>query len=308
MNVLSLFDGISCGKLALERAGFTNFTYYASEIDKNAIKCSQDNHKDIIRLGDVTKVSYSNGVLHSENGDFKVGKIDLLIGGSPCQSFSLLGALTGINTDFAGKSGLFYEYLRILKEIQSENPSVSFLLENVRMKGESKEQLDKYLGVTGQYFNSELVSFQKRPRFYWTNWQWDLPKDKGINFQDFKQVYDLDKYAVNQTPSREKMWGNGLGRKFSNRTCDNVTNANKVFCVTVKQDRFPNSGLIEHGNFCRYLTQSELEQAQTLPRGYTKCLTYSQAQAVIGNGWTVDAVAHIFSYLGIKRVIEELSA
>ena len=87
MNVLSLFDGISCGKLALERAGFKDFTYYASEIDKNAIKCSQDNHSDIIRLGDVTKVSYSNGVLHSENGEFNVGKIDLLIGGSHFQLF-----------------------------------------------------------------------------------------------------------------------------------------------------------------------------------------------------------------------------
>ena len=297
MNVLSLFDGISCGKLALERAGFTGFTYYASEIDRNAIKCSQDNHKDIIRLGDVTNVSYKDGVLYSENGEFQVGKIDLLIGGSPCQSFSQVGTLTGVNSGFDGKSKLFYEYLRILNEIQNENPSVSFLLENVRMKQSSKGQLDKHLGVTGQYFNSELVSFQKRPRFYWTNWEWAVPEDKGVNFQDYKQCEDLEHYKVNRTPSREKMWGGGGGRKFSNRTCDNVTNSEKVVCVTVKQDRFPNSGLIEYGDFCRYLTRSELEQAQTLPIGYTNCLTYNQAQAVIGNGWTVDAVAHIFSYL-----------
>ena len=296
MNVLSLFDGISCGKLALERAGFTNFTYYASEIDKNAIKCSQDNHKDIIRLGDVTKVSYSNGVLHSENGDFKVGKIDLLIGGSPCQSFSAMAAWSGNNNDLDGKSKLFYEYLRILKEIQSENPSVKFLLENVRMRKDSKQQLDKYLGTMGVEFNSSLVSYQIRTRFYWTNWFWQLPNDKHISYQDYKQTDDLDAYKVNQTASRLRMWNDGKGRN-STGSCANVTNARKIFCVTTKQDRCPNSGLVAHGDFCRYLTRSELEQAQTLPINYTKSLSYHQAQAVIGNGWTVDAVAHIFSYL-----------
>ena len=296
MNVLSLFDGISCGKLALERAGFKDFTYYASEIDKNAIKCSQDNHSDIIRLGDVTKVSYSNGVLHSENGAFNAGKIDLLIGGSPCQSFSAFAAFHSYQDDLDGKSKLFYQFLRILREIQAECPDVNFLLENVKMRKGSKEQLDQYLGVNGQCFNSDLVSFQRRERFYWTNWFWQLPNDKNINFQDFKQTENLEPFITNKTASRLRMWNDGKG-KNSTGSCANVTDARKIFCVTTKQDRCPNSGLVAHGNFCRYLTQTELEQAQTLPKGYTKSLSYNQACAVIGNGWTVDAVAHIFSYL-----------
>lgn len=306
MNVLSLFDGISCGKLALERAGFTNFTYYASEIDKNAIKCSQDNHKDIIRLGDVTKVSYINGVLHSENGAFNVGKIDLLIGGSPCQSFSASNATFGKQTGLQGKSGLFYEYLRILREIQAENPSVRFLLENVKMRGDSKKQLDDYLGTTGKYFNSELVSYQKRPRFYWCNWIWELPQDKGVNFQEFKQQGDLSSFMLREVPSHFEMWNDGKGRNGGLKACPNVTHAEKIHCVTTRQDRAPNSGLIEYNGYCRQLTQHELELAQTLPINYTKVLSYRQAQAVIGNAWTVDAVAHIFSYLNIKQM--ELSA
>lgn len=296
MKVLSLFDGISCGKVALERAGFKKFRYYASEIDKSAIKVSLDNHKDIVRLGDVTKLEYKDGFLISENGKRYVGKIDLLIGGSPCQSFSQAAVMTENQTGLNGKSKLFYEYLRILKEVREFNPDVKFLLENVKMKKESKDQLDQYLGVTGKYFNSDLVSFQKRPRFYWTNWDWDLPEDKNINFQDFKESGDLSKYKVNKTPSREKMWANGVG-KGGIDSCFNITNSNKVYCLTMKQDRAPNSGLIEYENFCRYLTQSELEQAQTLPVGYTKSVSYNQAQAVLGNGWTVDAIAHIFSCL-----------
>lgn len=296
MKVLSLFDGISCGKVALERAGFTNLRYYASEIDKNAIKVSQDNHDDIVRLGDVTSLQYKDGFLIFENGKRYVGKIDLLIGGSPCQSFSQAAAMTENQTGLNGKSKLFYEYLRLLEEVRVFNPDVKFLLENVKMKKESKDQLDNYLGVTGKYFNSDLVSFQKRPRFYWANWEWDLPDDLNINFQNFKESGDLSRYKVKRTASREKMWSNGIGTGGID-SCFNITNSSKVYCLTTKQDRSPNSGLIEYEDFCRYLTQGELEQAQTLPIGYTKSISYNQAQAVLGNGWTVDVVAHIFSYL-----------
>ena len=149
MKVLSLFDGISCGKVALERAGFKDFTYYASEIDKDAIKISEHNHNDIIRIGDVCKVSYKDGVLHTEMGDFVVGKLDLLIGGSPCQSLSQAAAYSGNQTGLDGKSKLFFEYLRILGEIKESNPNLKFLLENVKMKKDSKIELDDYLGVVG---------------------------------------------------------------------------------------------------------------------------------------------------------------
>lgn len=295
--VFSAFDGISCGKLALERVGFKDFTYIASEIDKNAIKCSEYNHGDsIIRVGDVTKVSYKDGILTTENGVFNIGKVDLFIGGSPCQSFSTAAAMSNNQTGLDGKSKLFYEYLRLLNEFRAYNPDIKFLLENVKMKNESKKQLDEYLGVTGKYFNSELVSFQKRSRYYWTNWDWDLPEDRNISFQDYKEKDGKFKVLNKEMKSYQRMWNNGDG-KNSLSSCANITNADKVYCLTTKQDRCPNSGLIAHGDFCRYLSQNELEMAQTVPVGYTECLSYNQAAAVLGNGWTVNAIAHIFDSL-----------
>ena len=152
MNVLSLFDGMSCGQIALERAGIKVDNYYASEIKKHAIKVTMENYPNTIQLGDVTKIQYKDGILYTENGNFNVGKIDLLIGGSPCQDFSLL-KVGGKGLD-GDKSKLFYEYLRLLNEIKPKY----FLLENVRMKKESRIQLNQYLGVDGIDINSSLVS------------------------------------------------------------------------------------------------------------------------------------------------------
>ena len=137
ITVLSLFDGIGCGRIALERVGIKVDKYYASEIKKIAIDTTMLHYPDTIQIGDVTKVRYEDGVLYSEKGNFAVGKIDLLIGGSPCQDFSILRALKGLEiTGLKGtKSRLFYEYLRLLHEV---NPRF-FLLENVRMKKESEE-------------------------------------------------------------------------------------------------------------------------------------------------------------------------
>ena len=297
MNVLSLFDGISCGQVALDRAGIKIDNYYASEIKKHAIRVTQKHFPNTIQIGDVTKVKYKDGILYTENGVFKVGKINLLIGGSPCQNFSVARAcmyeIDGLKGD---KSKLFYEYLRILKEI---NPDY-FLLENVKMKKESYEELNSYLGVKGISINSELVSFQKRPRVYWSNIpNITIPEDKHINFQDYKDTdHDYcNQFKVKRTPSREKMWNNGQGRNSTLKSCANVTNSNKVYCLTRKQDRCPNSGLIEFDDFCRYLTRREIELAQTLPIGYTDSLSYNQMQDVCGDGWTVDIIAHIFSFL-----------
>ena len=297
MNVLSLFDGISCGQVALDRAGIKIDNYYASEIKKHAIRVTQKHFPNTIQIGDVTKVKYKDGILYTENGEFKVGKINLLIGGSPCQNFSVARAcmyeIDGLKGD---KSKLFYEYLRILKEI---NPDY-FLLENVKMKKESYEELNSYLGVKGISINSELVSFQKRPRVYWSNIpNITIPEDKHINFQDYKDTdHDYcNQFKVKRTPSRERMWNNGQGRNSTLKSCANVTNSNKVYCLTRKQDRCPNSGLIEFDDFCRYLTRREIELAQTLPIGYTDGLSYNQMQDVCGDGWTVDVIAHIFSFL-----------
>lgn len=299
MIVLSLFDGMSCGRIALDRMGITPTKYFASEIDKHAIKCAKHNWNDITHIGDVTKVSYKDGTLHTEAGEFFVGKIDLLIGGSPCQTFSSALALGGREvTGLQGKSGLFYQYLRILNEIRTNNPGVDWLLENVKMKKESKEQLDNYLGVKGVYINSGDFSFQKRARYYWTNLIIKEWEDKNINFQDYKEFGDITN-KLNRTPSRERMWDNGNGGN-SNKSCANVTNSNKIYCLTTKQDRCPNSGLVEYEDFCRYLTRGELEAAQTVPKGYTNCLSYNQACAVLGNGWTVDVICHVLKGLKDK--------
>lgn len=294
MNVLSLFDGMSCGQIAFDKLGIkfdgVQNKYFASEIKKIGIKVTQHNYPNTIQIGDVTKVSYQDGYLYTESGTFKV-EIDMIIGGSPCQDFSLL-KVNGKGLD-GDKSKLFYEYLRLLKEIKPKY----FLLENVKMKKQSYEQLNGYLGVIGVYINSNLVSYQNRPRYYWTNIsEIKPPKDKNINFQDYINSFgeDLQQFKVNKTPSRLRMWSNGNG-KSGFGSCANITNSNKIFCVTRKQDRCPNSGLIEYLDFCRFLSRRELEQAQTVPLGYTDCVTYNQAQDLLGDGWTVDVIKHILS-------------
>lgn len=296
MKILSLFDGISCGQIALERVGIKVDKYYASEIKKHAIEVTKEHYPNTIHIGDVTKVSYSNGVLYTENGNFEVGNIDLLIGGSPCQNFSIASvSQLGLEGE---KSKLFYEYLRLLKEVKPKY----FLLENVKMKKESEKQLNEYLGVEGIHINSNLVSFQNRPRIYWTNIpNITLPNNKKVNFQDFKDVdYEYCKqFKVNKTPSREKMWNNGQGKTPHLGTCANITYSDKVYCITRKQDRSPNSGLIEFEDFCRFLTRREIELAQTLPVGYCDRVSYGQMQDLCGDGWTVDVIAHIFK--GIKQ-------
>lgn len=295
MVVLSLFDGMSCGRITLERLDINVKSYYSAEINKTAIKVSNDNYPDIIRIGNVTKVSYSDGVLFTENGNYAVGKIDLLLGGSPCQDFSLANPRgDGLQ---GSRSGLFYEYLRIREEVKPKH----FLLENVKMKKSSKEQLDDYLGVQGVLINSNLFSYQNRPRIYWTDLTIKPIVDKNVSFQRYKET-DVEKCEpckVKRTPSRIKMWGNGNGTNSHTTGCANVTYKDKVSCLTLSQDRCPNSGLVEYEDFCRYLTRAELEQAQTVPVGYTKSVSYNQACAVLGNGWTVDVICHILSDLKI---------
>jgi DNA (cytosine-5)-methyltransferase 3A len=298
MNVLSLFDGISCGQIALERAGIKVDKYFASEIKKQAIKVTMEHYPTTIQIGDVTKVYFREGVLYTENGNFDVGKIDLLIGGSPCQNFSLARATDRMEIDGleGEKSKLFYEYLRLKKEI---NPKY-FLLENVKMKKESEQQLNQYLEVEGIHINSSLVSYQNRPRIYWTNIPGVVaPNDKEINFQDFKDT-DFEyckQFKLKDTKSRRKYWHEGKGNNSATGGCANVTYAKKIKTLTRKQDRSPNSGLVEFDGFARFLTRKEIEQAQTLPVGYTDILSYNQMQDVCGDGWTIDVIAHIFSFI-----------
>ena len=301
MIVLSLFDGMGGGRIALDKLDITPKKYFASEIKKSAIKCATTNYPDIIEIGDVTKVKYEDNKLYNDKNEVVYeGHIDLLLFGSPCQDFSManLQNKTHENKDTYGlkglKSRLFYEALRIKTEC---NPTY-FLFENVKMKESSERLLNHYTGVKGIHINSNLVSYQDRKRIYWTNIpNVTIPQDKHIDFQNYINMGDLEQAKVNPTPTRIRMWNNGKGKTDGLLTCDNITNAHKIHCLTRKQDRSPNSGLIAYGDFCRYLTRRELEQAQTVPLGYTDCVSYLQAQDLLGDGWTIDVIAHILSFI-----------
>ena len=278
MKVLSLFDGISCGRVALERAGINVEVYHAYEIDESAKKISKDNYPDIVHFGDVGQCS---------GNDYDKENFDLLIGGSPCQDLSIASSK---GNGLAGKkSSLFFEYLRIKDEM---NPKY-FLYENVAsMKKEDMDIITDYLGVEPIRIDSSLVSFQQRKRLYWTNIpNVTQPEDKGISFQDNISTENLDMFAVNKTPSRIAMW--------EGKSPD-VTNRDKINCLTVKQDRWGNAGLVKYKDFCRYLTVEECELAQTLPIGYTKSVGKNKAWHGIGNGWTIDVISHIFK--GLKEI------
>lgn len=191
MNVLSLFDGISCGMVALERAGIEVDKYYASEIDKYAIKISKKNYPNIIHLGDVTKWKEWDIDDQSSIGTSKKcidwSSIDLLIGGSPCTNLSVAGKQEGL---YEGKqSKLFWDYIDILHHIQKYNPNVKFLLENVKMKKEFEDIISEQLGVQPVEINSSLVSAQNRKRLYWTNWDFGQPEDKHIMLKDIVHEY-----------------------------------------------------------------------------------------------------------------------
>ena len=182
MKVLSLFDGISCGKVALERAGIEVDQYYASEIDEGAIAISKERHPDIIHLG---------GVTDWKNWGIDFSEIDLLMGGSPCQGMSICGKQLNFKDP---RSKLFFEYADILNEIKKVNPNVKFLLANVKMKKEYENVITGYLGVKPIMIDSALVSAQRRKRLYWTNIEGVLqPEDKGIMLKDIlHENVDLD--------------------------------------------------------------------------------------------------------------------
>ena len=280
ITVLSLFDGISCGRVALERAGIPVKTYYASEIDKYAIQVTQKNYPNTIQLGDVTKI------------DFKQfeGKVDLLIGGSPCQDLSIAGNRKGLAGE---RSGLFYKYVEALQTIK---PKYFLLENNVGMPKEAYEEISQLLGCYPVMINAALVSAQSRKRFYWTNIgekEYDLfqfptcaipqPNDKKIylqsiltsGFADRLKARCLTESDSRPEVSKESMLKRYFGAGFRTLVFEDLN------------DKYS----------CRWLNQTELERCQTLPEGYTKILNRNKAAGVIGDGWTVDVIAHIFNFL-----------
>jgi DNA (cytosine-5)-methyltransferase 3A len=353
MNVLSLFDGMSCGQQALERAGFKVDNYFASEIDKYAIQVTMANYPNTKQLGSVVNVD-----------GYSLPKIDILIGGSPCQSFSFAGKRKGMSTkdeqeiltlshylelkaegfEFEGQSYLFWEYMRLLNETKPKY----FLLENVMMGEKWEKVLSKAIGVKPIMINSSLVSAQNRQRLYWTNIGLEpqglfgdlesiikQPKDKGILLKDILEEEVDNKYFLsnkflqflNNHKDRHSEKGTGFG--FITKTGEdkgNCLRANAALCPTdniilggdfrndegfrwreggktgtlmaqARQDGTAGQVLARIDNMIRRLTPVECERLQTVKDNYTNHVSDSQRYKMLGNGWTVDVIAHILKYI-----------
>jgi len=379
MNVLSLFDGMSCGQQALEKAGIKVNNYFASEIDKYAIKVTMANYPNTIQLGSIVDVD-----------GYKLPKIDLLIGGSPCQSFSFAGKRKGMSTkneieiltlehylelkkddyQFEGQSYLFWEFMRLLNEVKPKY----FLLENVIMGEKWEKILSKAIGVNAIEINSSLLSAQNRRRLYWTNIGMvpaglfgDLtsiiqqPKDKNIYLKDIlenevpdkyylsdamikrvnrskhgyksfqmnnkslcllsgyaKSGYD-NQYIIHNTMPRSSQNGKGgtgaLSRQDGKTYCLDTGNTNAIEIKAIKLGQSEAWGSPEkndgksytickeqpHGivydSKIRRFLPIECERLQTVKENYTNCVSDTQRYKMLGNGWTVDVIVHIFKYI-----------
>jgi DNA (cytosine-5)-methyltransferase 3A len=295
MNVLSLFDGISCGRVALERAGIKVDRYYASEIDEGATKISQKNYPDIIRLGDVTK-------WREWNIDWE--SIDLLIGGSPCQSLSITQSKTRKGLD--GKSKLFFEFVDVLDHLKIYNPNILFLFENVAsMSEESKIAIENCLGEKLIYQNSNAFSAQDRPRVYATNFEWDVVNEpcdlvlKDIMQDDVAEKYyyncDFDFVGLDKCVCAYlHINGHDILKRVHSpfHKCHTLT----AVCGGNQQKKVYVNGR------CRKLTPLEYERLQNIPDGYTAGVADGIRYRTLGNGWSVDVIAHILSFIQYKMI------
>lgn len=311
MNVLSLFDGISCGQIALNRLGIKYENYFASEIDLHAIKVTQHNYPNTIQIGDVTKIEWE-----------KLPKIDLIIAGSPCQGFSFAGKQLAFDDP---RSKLFFEFVKAVKTLKPKH----FLLENVKMKRQFEFIITDLLGVKPIEINSSLVSAQNRKRLYWTNIpNVTQPVDKKILLSDVLESDVIVKDGSYAVPSR--YWKGTSVEDYISKSMKQVAlterrteeakkirreyrkNYGKDFCprrgkeLVVRTDGKMNCltatyskehFIIDEKLFYRKLTPLEWERLQTVPDNYTSPLSNSQRYKCLGNGWTVDVIAHIFKGL-----------
>lgn len=283
INVLSLFDGMSCGQIALDKLGIKVDNYFASEIDKHAIQVTQKNYPNTKQIGSVVDVKGED-----------LPKIDLLFGGSPCQSFSSAGNGKG----FEGESGLFFEFVRVLKETKPKY----FLLENVVMKKEWQDIITEALGVYPININSSLVSAGHRKRLYWTNIpNIEQPKDKKVLIYDIITLEDsVDSNVWLKAKNTHLVY-----KKIDFTGCPKVA-AIDIYNKKYKTDnKVPTLTLPHHNSLrlwqngrIRKFTANELEAIQTIPKDYTNVgLTLNQRHKMLGNGWTVDVIKHIFKNL-----------
>lgn len=306
MNVLSLFNGMGCAEIALIESRIKYNKMYTSEIDKFALIQTRHNFPNNIELGDVRYINTS-----------KIEKIDLLVGGSPCQSFSFAGKRKGMSTkdeqeiltldhylqlkeegfEFEGQSYLFWEFIRILNEVKPKY----FLLENVSMSEKWAKVLSKAIGVNGIHIDSKLVSAQNRHRVYWTNIGLkpsglfnhlysiiEQPKDRGISLSEI-----LENHEFRQIP---KCFYGNFGKK--QRINDlNWVNNKKSNCLTTSSGH-PIQYILNHDKtLCRNLSISEYNKLQTIPLWYEWVVSKTQQYKMLGNGWTIEVIKHIFSYI-----------
>lgn len=273
MNVLGLFDGMSCGQIALNRLGIKYDNYFASEIDEYAIKVTQHNYPETIQIGDVLNVKGSD-----------LPQIDLMFGGSPCQGFSFAGKRLNFDDP---RSKLFFEFVRLRDELKPKY----FLLENVKMKKEHEDVITEHMGVKPIRINSKLVSAQSRERLYWTNIPGiEQPEDKGILVKDIidyttkhksltekgikSQLYYAKNYkATGKAPTLTRELAHGWGKNITPKCYVEIK-------AITGEDRL--------------FSPLECERLQTVPDNYSSIVSNTQRFNLLGNGWTVDVITHIF--------------
>ena len=273
MNVLSLFDGMSCGQIALNKAGVKYQKYFACEIDKYAIQVTQHNYPETIQLGDVTKVKAID-----------LPQIDLLIGGSPCQGFSFAGKQLNFDDP---RSALFFEFVRLKDDLKPRY----FLLENVKMKKEYENIITEFLGVEPILINSNLVSAQNRERLYWTNIpNVQQPKNKNIFVRDILDYSSVHKILSEKTINKHNFYIKNykpigksptLTTELAHGTGKNITPKCHYEIKEITGED-------------RVFSPLECERLQTVPDNYSSIVSNTQRFKMLGNGWTVDVVAHIF--------------
>lgn len=320
LTVLSLFDGMSCGQIALRELGINVKTYYASEIDKYAIAQTQLNFPDTVQLGSVTDIRAKD-----------LPKIDLLIGGSPCQGFSIAGKRLNFNDP---RSALFFEFVRVLEEVREQNPDVLFLLENVKMKKQYKDAISEVLGLQPVEINSALVSAQNRVRLYWTNIRTrkvglfeevytDIaqPADRGLLLKDILQDDVEQRYYLKEASVKkiilhaERNKANtvahipkaiipepGVLRTYKVDGGFRSIKNGKAGCLLARSRQDGSGqGVLRYGQLFRRYTPTECSRLQTIPSWYKWQCSETQQYKMLGNGWTVEVIKHIFSYINNKQ-------
>lgn len=297
MNILSLFDGMSCGQIAAERAGIKIDKYYASEIDKYAIKVTQANYPDTIQLGDIE---------NWREWDIDWSSIDLVFAGSPCQGFSYSGK--GLAFDDP-RSKLFFDAINVLHHAQCQASKLKFLFENVKMIDEYRDIMTRYLGFEPVLINSALVSAQRRERNYWTNWSFGQPEDKGLLLADIIEdgIVDRDKSfcldanyfkggnlkSYFEKHRRQLVFIHFVGRG-KNPTGPRALNGKTPTLTSNawEQNNFL-AWIKENDVSFRKLTPIECERLQTVPDNYTNHVSNTQRYKMLGNGWNIDTIVHI---------------